>query len=443
MKFGILGPAKFVDKAINLVHTEFPHIIPVPIIYEQYTEAPHLVQEAQKKIEGLLFTGTTPYLLCQEKIQPLIPWEAVPRRGSALLRALLEAALHARCDIRKISFDSYGTHILTEAYAEIGIVPQSVNIWKAPRNPCSPTYLKELVSFHENLYRQGEVTCCLTAMGSVYETLLAKKIPVVIIEPTKNILRDALTQLQQKCLIKKLEQSQLIVICIHVDTPAEHSLFNENTYNLALAKMQTARQIFIFAEQIQAAVTEIGYNEYVLYSTRQALECETNTMRNFMLFAQPEIRTLCTMSIGIGFGVTALEAKVNAENAKSKAMQLGGNKIFIAHSPNKIEGPLTIIPSKKGKAEIKIDSELWHLAQKCKLSTATLQKLFLITEQTGKGEFTTDELCQELHVSIRTVNRIIARLDEAGLCTVVGEVMVAKTGRPKRVIRLELFKDSQ
>lgn len=442
MKFGILGPSKFVQKASAVAQSEFPNITPVPLVYEKYTDAPALVRAAQKKLDGILFTGTTPYLLCKEKVQPLLPWEAVPRRGSSLLCALLTALLHFHCDIRKLSFDSYGTRILTEAYGEIGLVPQTVNIWKAPRNPCAPDYLDELVHFHESLYRQGDVTCCLTAMNSVYQTLNAKKIPVVLIEPTKNIYREALTQLQQKYLIQKLRRSQLTVICIHIDTPAARSLFNETTYNMALAKMQTARQIFIFADQIQAAVTEIGYNEYVLYSTRQALESETNHMRNFMLFAQPEIRTLCTMSIGIGFGCTALEAKVNAENAKLQAIQVGGNKIYIAHGANKMDGPFTIIQARKGRDEITIDPQLWALAQKSKLSIKTLHKLFLITERTGKGEFTTAELGEQLHISDRTVNRIIAKLEAASLCTVVGEIMMAPTGRPRRVVKLDLFKET-
>lgn len=442
MKFGILGPSKFVEKAIVVTRSEFPNITPVPLVYEKYTDAPELVAAAQKKLDGILFTGTTPYLLCKEKVQPLIPWEAVPRRGSSLLCALLTALLHFHCNIRKLSFDSYGTRTLTEAYAEIGLVPETINIWKAPRNPCDPDYLQALIRFHESLYRRQEVTCCLTAMNSVYHTLTAQKIPVVLIEPTKNIFRDALTQLQQKYLIRKLRQSQLTVICIHIDTPAARSLFNETTYNMALAKMQTARQIFIFADQIQAAVTEIGYNEYVLYSTRRALENETSHMRNFMLFAQPEIRTLCTMSIGIGFGCTALEAKVNAENAKQQAMQLGGNKIYIAHGDDKLDGPFTIIQACKGQDEIKIDPQLWSLAQKSKLSIKTLQKLFLITERSGKGEFTTTELGEQLHISDRTVNRIITKLEAAKLCTLVGEIMVAKTGRPRRVVRIDLFKET-
>ena len=46
MKFGILGPSKFVQKASAVAQSEFPNIAPVPLVYEKYTDAPALVRAA-------------------------------------------------------------------------------------------------------------------------------------------------------------------------------------------------------------------------------------------------------------------------------------------------------------------------------------------------------------------------------------------------------------
>ena len=53
-----------------------------------------------------------------------------------------------------------------------------------------------------------------------------------------------------------------------------------------------------------------------------------------------------------------------------------------------------------------------------------------------KADFTSRELAAICGVSVRTMDRIILKLCDAGYCEVISEKLMHKSGRPSRILRL-------
>ncbi len=438
MKVGIIGPSQVVAKTNRIIKREFPQIEPIDYIYSIYTETPAILKYHQLEVDALLFTGKTPYTLAGKTIKPTVPWEYVPRSGSSLMRILLHAKLWTDYDICNISFDTYNQDLLYEAYQEIGISIEKLKIYIAGEQTLSEEYQTHICDFHKRNYYENKVSCCITALQGVYDELLASSVPCLLLEPTANIIRETIYKLQLKYLVKVSQQSQLVTICIQIDASSEHSLLADNEYQSALNRMKVSEQIYLFAQRIQAAVIEIGDRNYLLFTTTQLLENETNNLKTIELLHAVQNSTSSTVSVGIGYGQTANESKAGANRGMLHASKKGGNLAFIVYEGKKIIGPLENITKNPGKSDPIIDEKFYRISERVGVSINTVFKLHCIIEQYGKNDFTVKELAPLFGVTIRTMNRIIEKFDAHGYTKIIGKRIIGSSGRPSRIIHFYL-----
>ncbi|MDR3560831.1 MAG: HTH domain-containing protein [Negativicutes bacterium] len=438
MKLGLVGPSGLVEKMNRVIKLAFPDIEPVNCSYKVYTEAPNIVKYQQPYLDTVLFAGPTPYFSVKAIVKPLIPWEYIPRNSSSLLRVLLEAALTGNDKISNLSFDSYQEDALYEAYEEIGLDKNHLDIRVADLNLPSSGYLDYVCAFHERHFSQREVSCCITALESVYEKLTQKKIPCLMIKPTTDVIRETVHKLVLSHQIQVSQQSQIVALSIHIDDPNEHSIYSDNEYQYAIDRMQISKQIYLFAQSIQAAIVETGLKDFLLFSTRKMLEDETNNLENIELLRLVKENAANTVSLGIGFGNTAQEAKHGAGLGMLKASKLGVDMAFIVYNNKKITGPIKGDPCETDDAIQKIDEKFLRIAEQAGVSINTIFKLYSIMEQYEQTTFTSMELAELLGVTLRTINRILGKLESCGACAIVGKKIMANSGRPRRIIKLNI-----
>ncbi len=70
------------------------------------------------------------------------PWVYISLDNSQLLRILLQASFIHQYDIRNISIDSYKAKWITNAYTEIGLKKEELNIYKGSTDIYALTLLK-------------------------------------------------------------------------------------------------------------------------------------------------------------------------------------------------------------------------------------------------------------------------------------------------------------
>ena len=103
---------------------------------------------------------------------------------------------------------------------------------------------------------------------------------------------------------------------------------------------------------------------------------------------------------------------------------------------NQIIGPLG--SSQLPSFQQNLPDDIFQIAEKCKLSTLTIQKLISIVKMNGSYEITTNELANHLGVTVRNANRILRNLENGGHATIAHTRSTASKGRPVKVYRLNL-----
>ena len=436
MKAGIVGPAGRVEKISRVIRCDFPDIELVPLIYDVYTEAPNIIKYQQPYLDAIVIAGTMPYVLCRQSVQQVIPWECIPRKGSSLLRVLLETVWLKNYDITNLSFDSVTEDELYEVYEEIGIAREHLRIFAARITPLDSHYLEYVFNFHREKFSTGQVCCCLSPLESVYKDLQAANIPCLLISPTANVIKETLLKLQLSHQIQLSQQSQIVAISIHIDTVNEHSFFNDE-YQCMINKTTISKYVYQFAQRMQAAVVEMASTEFLLISTRYSLEMETNNLENLNLVYEIAQNTASTVSVGIGFGKTAQTAKHGATLGMDRAIKCGGNTAFVVDEIQQAVKQLHCkeqSPAKKPR----VDEKFLQISERAGVSVNNIFRLYSVMEDLGQTHFTAAELSKLLSVTPRTANRIITKLEDSGFCTENGKRILSGTGRPSRILKITL-----
>jgi DNA-binding CsgD family transcriptional regulator len=438
LKLGIVGHRGSIAKISKVVQDHFADIEIVEIRFEEYAQTTNLVNYLkiqEKHLDGILFTGKIPYEIINNQMISLKPWTYIKRENNQLIRTLLEASLHYQYDVQNISIDSYSKESVEMIYEELNIPKGEYKAFVSTTHILNNSLIEILKAFHANNYYTHHVSVCITGISSIYEYLKAENIPCIMIEPTSEAIKQAIQHFRLKHEFSMVEDRQIVVIAIEMDMPNEYSLINENEYQLMLNKMKVAEEIYLFAQKIQAAVVEIGFRGYLLFGTKKILELETNNINELKILASVSSNTANTISIGVGYGITAREAKYNANQGMIKAKNEGGNKGYLVFY-NKVIGPI-VSEKENGEGDLNlIDASYLRIAETAGISINTIYKLHCMIEQNKKNSYTSIELADELGISVRSVNRIVSKLEVNGFVTQVGKKIVSGAGRPSRIIKI-------
>jgi hypothetical protein len=439
LKLGMPMPIEIADKIMPILKEEFSQIEPVPYIYKSFTEIPALIKYQQNKLNALLFAGKTAMAYTEKYVTPTIPWEYPARNGSALLQVLLQISLSNEYSISRLSMDLFDKRQWQETCMELGTNYLNAEIFYVPDHPDEGNYVDLVYQFHEQNYIYKKASCCITAFYAVHQRLKAKNIPCYFLRPTGSTIRQALHKIQLHHLVQISQQSQIAALYIQIDRPNEYSLFNDDEYQYIIDRTNVTRQIYIFAQHIKAAVVEVSVQEYLLFSTKYLLESVTNNFENIEILPSVKNHTASTISLGIGYGATAQEAKASARLGMRRASGLGGDAAFIVYDKKNIIGPIRRPNSQLSPdLDTKIDKKFLDISDKTMISVTTIFQLHSIIKHQGKNQFTSTELAELLKVSPRTVNRMITKLVQHNYCFEVGKRSPDKGGRPKRIIQFAI-----
>ena len=435
MKLGLVGPVESVSQIERIIAQHSPYIQLFPLIYETYRDSVDLVRRRQTGLDCLLFSGSTPFKYASRFLAPAIPWDYIPREKSSLMTVLTEATALHQLDIAKISIDSVDTIALMETYQEIGLPDSSLQIQVAEEKIFDDDYSGYLAEFHKQAFRADKVSFCITGMSGVQKVLANAKIPCFKMKRMPDVIKNIVTKLKLKHELRINQKNQIVVLAVEVDPPGENTLVAHDDYQVAVNKMRASEQIYLFARKIQAAVIELSLGNYLLFTLRKILETETSQMSQFDFIHSGSRRLSSTVSVGIGFGKTAIEAKSGACLGKDRAQKCGGNRIFVVDEGEKIIGPISSL-NKEDQPEKDPDGLIADIAAKSGLGKKTVYKLFSLIQQYNLDTVTPAALAGLYGVTPRSINRILVRLEQCGYAKIIGVKTPTDSGRPSRLIKL-------
>jgi GTP cyclohydrolase III len=438
-KIAIIGHRRTIKPIVGAINQYFMDIEVVEIEFTDIdmTEATvEYIKVSIPDLNGIIFTGYRPFEIINEAMGINIPQIYIQHERSILLQTILEAAMINDYDIRSFSCDSYDIDNLYDAFEGFNIPKEELLLFTAPINIKSGRLIMELTEFHREKYESGEVSFCMTGVSKVYERLDESGIPCLLMHPTSEAVNNGINQLYMKINALECSESQIVVLSIEIDLPKEYNLIHDNEYQLMLEKSKVSEEIYKFSEQIQAAVVEPGSKNFMLFSTRQLLESVTSQLNAIPVLGEVNRNTSHTISIGIGYGKTAREAKYNAALGLNRALTQGGNQAFYVKE-GKYSEP--ILPSNDDQKPKTITNPFYKVvSEKTGISINNIYKLHCIQEKFKKDFFTSAELSEAFGNTRRSMNRIISKLEAVGYVEIEGTRMMSDTGRPTRIIRLKL-----
>lgn len=436
-RIGIIGHIDKIKPIQEVIAARFPKIEAVPI---EAREAGHFkttvdfVSENIHDFDGVLFTSKILFDMMNHSMHSQNPWVYLENDDSQLLRVLLEAKFKQHKDLSCVSLDSYSEEVVQDLCADLGLSSSEIDISVANLDLFSESLLQDLLNFHSKCYKKHPSSIAITGVFAVYKALLEAEIPAMLLKPNKKAIENKIHDLMGKIKFQDISVSQIVVISIEIDASSEYEWTSENEYSLMLQKTRITEEVYKFAQRIQAAVVETERN-YLLFTTKQIVEFETKNIRELPILRAIQKKTSSTVSVGIGFGVTAREAKMNAVIGKNKATQMGGNQGFVVYSRKQMER-ITPLDQAKDETLAPADSSIKDIAENSGLSLNIIYQLKCIMDIYKKDTFTSQELSEELGNSLRSMNRIIERLEASGYIEVIGKKILGKSGRPSRILRL-------
>ena len=326
---------------------------------------------------------------------------------------------------------------IKEVYDFIGIDFDEVNVMLYDVKADSYNITEDALKFHKNNLKNKNDICIITALSDVNKQLNIEKISCHMAIPTKSIIIDSFQNLYLRYTAKVNTNSRVVAIFIQIDFPDDYSIISKNEYYYVKEKNKVTELIYEFANKIEAAVIEFSYNTYILISTKKILETETENYTNIDLLRSIEENSLNRISMGIGYGKTASEAKYKANEAMIKSKQCQNENVaYIIYEDGKAVGP---VKSKfKKKSNVKIDDKLTKISNITSVSVKKILLFYNAINTCKKNRFTADELAKQCDMSYRTVNRTINKLEKYGYVEVVGKHFEDGSGRPRRIIKFNI-----
>lgn len=438
-RVAIVGHPDNIKRVDLVIKDSFSNIESFPIEMidmSQVQTTTHFLKEHIDDFDGVIFTGKILYDIMNHNMHSQNPWVYLKNDDSQLQRALIKAMLKYDHDITQISIDSYPEETVRQIYADLELDQNLYHTNVSQINIFNESLMDDLYNFHANHCRSHENALAITGVSNVYKTLEDSRIPCMLLTPNENAIKDTLHDLLDKIKYEDLTVSQIVVISMEIDTSDEYDIISENEYSLMLQKTRITEEVYKFAQRIQAAVVETEKN-YLLFTTKQIVESETHHLRELPILRAIKKKTKNTVSVGIGFGITAREAKSSALIGKNKALKMGGDQCFVVYDRKHMERikPLDRVNNDKLP---QLDTTFKEISEKSGVSVNNIYQLKCIMDIYKKDQFTSHELSEEFGNSLRSMNRIIEKLENAGYIDITGKKIVGKAGRPSRILKLKI-----
>lgn len=432
-KVAVVGPQDLVNEMIR-VGSDLPDLELIPLSYSKETEAIDLVKNSMHKVDVVSFTGPVPYLLTKGKVPDYLPLVYVRYSGAALYRTLFEIIRESRGDIdgvKRLSFDTLTVEAVRETYDELGLNSSEIYVLS------KETFLdaQAQIEQHRRYYVSGQTSAAVCCLTSTYKELLASGIMAYRIRPTRFDMRETLRLAKIEGLALYHRQAQVAVAIVKMGQTSHNPMNSPQRLTLELHQL-----LLEYSERTGATVSFVGGDEFILFSTRGALQIATQNFREAPLLNDIREKMGVTASLGLGVGHSAAEAENNARIALKRSRDEGWNTCCILLENGVMVGPLKAESTLEYEIR-SIDPRLNAFATQSGLSVTTVSRLQSIVENYGRTTLTANEAARGLNITPRSARRILGALERAKLATVVGMEQPVGKGRPRQVYALQIARE--
>lgn len=399
------------------------------IAYENFHHITEIFKEHQNDADGFMTSGVTAMATIEkafpDNIKPVISFEA---DEISLYRMLLEYFVEKKdLDTKRVIFD-FLLPIHSKATVEYFLHDISTpmirtEIEKWLENMTSynlDNVEKEIAEKTLSLWNNGEIDLVIAHYSSNIPFFEKHGIPYIYPYPSIEQMQNLINNLIEKIEINRLRNSLTTVIAISSKNDSDSYKLEDAILNF---KKDSALDFILQNED----------DSYFIFTNLKVARFLTDNIRFCHLYKDLFEKYNIDTYIGYGVGNDISQAKSNSKLALKESI-LSGGSMFIDENQS-IIGPLNVDKPLKIK---KSNSDNIHsIAEKCKLSSLTIQKLFSIVKMNDSNKITSVDLAERLGVTVRNANRILGNLEKGGAAEVVYSESISTKGRPVKVYELK------
>lgn len=434
MRIAIIGPEASTTQLINQSQHKYPYIELVPINYKRFTETLELINQIEKQVDALLFTGQTPYRYANNFLTPQIPWEYISRSQLSICTSLMQAHQYYRKNAPTVvSMDNFDNTILNQVQQECLYNNLHFQFFNTKFDILDERYFDKIIESHLYNVHEHNAAFCLTGTQHTYNMLQKKNIPVIKIMPSLQVFQDKLQLLSVKNSLENEDATKKTAVIAIEFTFATHEGFDSELFQLKQT-MQALEALSYFAAHTGAAIYQSGPNLYFLTLSASTLMLETDNLHHIsILNSIMDASIINATAIGIGIATTCYGAKAYAQQAMRQARMQNGFCCFALNDNNHLIGPLNIDSSRQVTVH---DYSLDNIASKTGISEQNLKMLWHVLTQYHMETATPSQLAHYCKLSTRSINRMLEKLVDTGYAQIVGKKAANNgKGRPGRIIK--------
>lgn len=437
IKMGVIGVIDTVEK-IKKIAQEFDNQIDVSyFVYSNRDEVIDILNQYQNGLDVLLFSGSFPYFFAKNKNAITKPAVYVPRIATSIYETLW-LIRDQNLDYTRASIDVLEEKAVYEVLDSLNIsrenfyINSNSNIYNG--NELFP-FVEQLYPFHYNLWEAGKINVVITSNSMVSRKLKSSGVPVFRLYPTNPSIRGSINRAIYIADVERIKSTQIAIQIVRIKDDAQRNAFE---YEFLKLKNRFETILIEYTQENFGSFFPFGNNEYLIFTTRGALN-RKSIEGKFSKIIDLEKGLNISFASGIGYGNTVYKAETNARIALAHAMKETNSCCFIVDEDGGISGPI----GNKDDIDLSYnlivtDEKIQKIAKDINISPTYVAKIESIIKQTGKDIIDSEELSNFLGISLRSSRRIINQFLDGGYAKVVGKGRQSPTGRPRRIIRIEI-----
>ncbi len=426
MVIGILGPldsAKKIDKYLKDIDGGLEVKL---YTKEKIVDSIELIEKCESECDGTIFTGCGVNEVIQNNYDLKKPHTFVKRSDTSILKVFWEMQ-SLNLNIDKLSIDVVEREMVEEVVDEFGIEVKSIHCLPFSQNIDED----ESLAWHLGLYHSGEVNIMITGFMNIYNQLKKEGYPVFLLKPTRSLVKVCYDQIISQRAISKAEYSQ---IAVEILSFTNYNNNIENYYSNMIRKSEIDRFVIEYVRSINGALFPFGRREYIIFSNKGSINKESNYAKLSKL--QKDIKSIgFSLSVGIGFGVTAFKAETNAHKALQRSIDSKENEMYLIDEEENIRGPLGL-SNEIMYCLVPKDKSVIEISESTGLSCETVSKIIAINETRNSNVYDSKELAGYLDISERSARRILQKIISANLGQIHSKESSKGAGRPKNLIEI-------
>ncbi|SKC90195.1 hypothetical protein [Maledivibacter halophilus] len=430
IRIGVIGVFDTVEK-IKKIMKEFSNQAEAYyFVYSKKEEIIDIVKNNQNNVDVLLFSGSFPYLYAQNNNAIKMPAVYVPRIASSIYDVLWKIR------DRKLDYTSVSIDVIEEK--DVYEVLDTLNIPKENFYVRSNSEMKnvdELFPFHYNLWKTGKTSVAITSNCKVKKRLVEAGTPVARLYPTNSSIREYINKAIYIADVERIKSTQTAIQIVRIK---DDNIRNASEYEFLKLKNHFEAILIDYTQQNFGSFFPFGNNEYLIFTTRGALN-KKSIGKKFSKIIELEKELNIVFASGIGYGSTVYKAEINARIALSHAMKKTASSCFIVDEDGEISGPISSCDEIDISYKLFVtEDRIQNIANEINISPTYVAKIKSIIEQTGKDVMDSEEISNYLSISLRSARRIINQFLDGGYAKVIGKGRQSPTGRPRRIIKIEI-----